>query len=80
MISVIFFAIIFGFCLHRRNQQRPINQLNSYPYVQSPIYSVPRPNQNQIINPNLTARIHGSYVEKPPPTYNSIVSTLPPQQ
>jgi len=82
-IGVIFFGIIFGLCLRRRNRRRTLNRVNVLPaqnqYVQPQIYSTTVPNMNQIPNPNSTTRLYGAYVEKPPPSYNSIITNTPPR-
>lgn len=65
--SIMFFTIIFGLCLRRRYRQRNINVLRPCnQYIQPSIYSTPPITTT-------TTRLNGGYLEKPPPSYNSII-------
>jgi hypothetical protein len=88
---VILFAVIFGICVLRRNRQRIINRTPAFSTrnqnEQAPIYSATYTNRNirgaNGIQPPYTTSMAGAYgieVEKPPPSYESIVASLPPQQ
>jgi hypothetical protein len=88
---VIFFVIILGICSRRHYRSRTSNRVGAFSArnqnVQTPIYSVSHTGRNatgangiQASYATSTTRLHNAYVEKPPPSYDSIISSLPAQQ
>jgi hypothetical protein len=88
---VIFFVILFGICSRQHYRSRTCNQVDAFSAcnqnVQTPIYSVTHTGRNAtganripVSYATSTTRLHNAYVEKPPPSYDSIISSLPAQQ